>query len=162
MIQHGDFPVNSAKFLRTPFFIEHFQWLLLYAAVLSLLSLWRLFLTLLFLKLSDFTYSFSKLNSMNISICFHNSKHDHGEENLIFITKEIHESFRGRKIYLAVFLTEYMCKSNIFIFLVFVYRLHNIGHAKIQEIMMMKNTQIICYLLCLKKNKEAITTYNFI
>ena len=27
---------------------------------------------------------------------------------------------------------------------------------------MMKNTQIICYLLCLKKNnKEAITTYNF-
>ena len=103
MIQHGDFPVNSAKFLRTPFFIEHFQWLLLYAAVLSLLSLWRLFLTLLFLKLSDFTYSFSKLNSMNISICFHNSKHDHGEENLIFITKEIHESFRGRKIYLAVF-----------------------------------------------------------
>ena len=103
MIQHGDFPVNSAKFLRTPFFLEHFQWLLLYAAVLSLLSLWRLFLTLLFLKLSDFTYSFSKLNSMNISICFHNSKHDHGEENLIFITKEIHESFRGRKIYLAVY-----------------------------------------------------------
>ena len=29
---HGCFPVNFAKFLRTPFFKEHFWWLLLYKA----------------------------------------------------------------------------------------------------------------------------------
>ena len=29
---HRCFPVNFAKFLRTPFFIEHFWWLLLYKA----------------------------------------------------------------------------------------------------------------------------------
>ena len=28
-LQHGDFPVKFAKFLRTPFCTEHFRWLLL-------------------------------------------------------------------------------------------------------------------------------------
>ena len=36
-LQHRCFPMNSAKFLKTDFFIEHFWWLLLYLGQLQYL-----------------------------------------------------------------------------------------------------------------------------
>ena len=34
---HRCFPVNFVKFLRTPFFIEHVWWMLLYISIISLI-----------------------------------------------------------------------------------------------------------------------------